>query len=70
MADQRTLRAVLLAALLLGLAAAPAGARGRGVGDEWRYVRECESAACYARHPDGLRTVPHERRSRRWLTTR
>ncbi len=30
------LRAALLAAELLGLAAAPAGTRGRGSGDGWR----------------------------------
>lgn len=62
-------RAVLLAVLALGVAATPAQAARRGSSSDWRYVRECRSAACYAKHPDGWRTVPHEGRGRqRWLT--
>jgi len=57
------LRAALLAAVLLGLAAVPAGARGRGSGDGWRSVRLCRSD-CWAKHPDGWGLAPRERHSR------
>ena len=65
MSDKRTVFAVLLAMGLLGLAAAPAEARGRGSGDGWRSVRLCQSESCWAKHPDGWGSAPRERRSRR-----
>ncbi len=65
MSDKRTVLLVLLAVVLLGFAAAPTKARGRGSGDGWRSVRLCQPESCWAKHPDGWGSAPRERRSRR-----
>ncbi len=57
-------RAVLLAAALLGFAAVPAEARAPA-GDGWRSVlRLCRSESRWARHHDGWGPAPREWRGR------